>query len=130
MFQKAKYTAFTLFSIFVLRIFLVSIALFTTAEASPVKTFAIQSAEVVKRGSLELTGQNTKADMTPAEVSEESTESDTSENLEKVSKYPSLLLAFDCNVKQIERANLSGLQQSLSHKQSLRTYLSISVLRI
>jgi hypothetical protein len=131
MFQKEKHTAFILFSVFVLRLFLGNIALFASADTHQVKPFALHNIEALKYKGLELAEQGAKANLVPAEVSEESTEDDTSENLTKASKYPSFLLAFSCDFKSlIYNVSLSGLTQSISTQQSSRTYLSISVLRI
>lgn len=132
MFLKAKYTALVLFSALAFRILFLNIPYITSLISSPIKGYtSANSKHTYKRKHSEYAQYDAKADIPAFEVSEESIEDDTDECFEKGAKYPSVLLAVLHAFRQIpDNVGLRSFAESLRTKQSNRTYLSISVLRI
>jgi hypothetical protein len=132
MFSKGKYLAILLFLTFTFRIFFLSISVTTPLNTPQTKAFAVKSFKhIYKRRKPECVQYNTQVVVIQAEVSEEPVESDSSEHLEKGSKYPSVLSAFSNAFK----TSVAGISSGNSAERFIPrytspTYLSLSVLRI
>lgn len=135
LFSKGKYSllAVLLFATFIFRLCFLNVSFinsFNSAQAKALTTAASckRNAKPVKAGYPQY---SEKTEMAPDEVSEESVENDTSENLVKNAKYPSLLFACLPVLGDLQGdVTLRSLVESFNTKLSSRTYLSISVLRI
>jgi hypothetical protein len=132
MFLKGKYTALVLFSALAFRILFLNVPYIASAITAPVKSFmSLDMKRSSKRKRPEYAQYHASADISTVEVSEESTENDDDETFEKGTKYPALLLTLAPDFRKImDTMGPRSLAEFFRPKQSSRTYLSISVLRI